>query len=287
MRNSAFFLACVFSFSAFCGTQIRTQAWQEHCKKNAADSELIIKKLHHKENRLSFTNHGGLFDKGVCWWHSRLTRTAQYMAAFDPMAPALSESEAYAQVKRLRNGKPTTFNGYKNLQEFSKVHYKAIQKNLEEWQISSGGFQLGFLDGIRGSTSVPAAELKTLMDTTYGEFSKNRKPIYQVLQLPGVMAHSWLLIDMQPTVDGYEFEVVDSNFLGNQYWSYKNGDTNLFYGDAPFVNYTTYRGKIEEGVLSRRLKETCSNLMKRRNMSDPVLSLDEEVDSIIQMPLQY
>lgn len=255
--------------------------WKQHCQEIAADPQAILKKLNNLQNRLSFRNHGGLFNGGVCWWHSRLTRIAQYLAVFNPNEKPLSAEEVYAQVKRLRQGKPAVFNGFKNFYELSYLHSSEIQKNLEEWQIANGGFQLGFLDGLRGSTFVPADELRSLMDETFELFQSSQKPIYQVLQLPGVTAHAWLISNMITTSNGYQFSVVDSNYFEIQNWNYRYGDTGFFYSGSPFIAYTTRRGVDEEVALTKRLNEVCNATKKRVHILDISNSwpdLDTELD---------
>lgn len=270
-------------------SKIAEVQWKAHCQQVAADPSLFLKKLRSAENRLSFTNHGGIMNGGVCWWHSRLTRIAQYLAVFNPAGKPLTDNEAYGQVKRLRQGKPTTFSGFKNFYDFSIVHSEAIQKNLEEWQITNGGFQLGFLDGLSGSSFVSAKEMKTIMDSNFDLFQTTQKPIYQVLQLPGLTAHAWLIIDMVPTLNGYQFDVVDSNYMPIQSWTYKNGDTGFYFGRSPFVAYTTNRGLDEEKLLTQRLESACldvkgaGNAFQRANLWK---SLDEELDALENIRLQ-
>ncbi|MBL7545971.1 MAG: hypothetical protein JNL11_19285 [Bdellovibrionaceae bacterium] len=282
LLTSLFFFISIVSNQTSAATP--DPLWKKHCQEVTADPAHLLKKLTQTQNKISFTNHGGIFNGGVCWWHSRLTRNFQYIAVFDSSLPAPSEEEAYNLVTRVRNGKATTIPGFNNLYQFSSVHYKAVQTNLEEWQITNGGFGLGFLDGLSGSSSVPASELKTLMDKAYVELTKSQKPIFQVLQLPGITAHSWLLINMIPTSDGYQFEVVDSNYLYNQTWTYRNSATHFWYGGQSFVNYTTRRGRIEEEVIRKRMTDKCTSVQYQVKFHDPVLTMDEEVDAILNGP---
>jgi hypothetical protein len=280
IKNLFIYVALGFPSLAISNTLAMQSLWSQHCQQVATDPGLFLKKLIKSENRLSFNNHGGLLNGGVCWWHSRLTRTSQYLAVFNPDEKPLSELEAYSQVKRLRSGKPTTFNGYKNLYEFSIAHPNAIQKNLEEWQVSNGGFQLGFLDGLTGTTTLPAVEMKILMDKTFQQM-KLQRPLFQVLQLPGITAHAWLITGIQQTDKGYRFQVVDSNYSQIQTWNYQYGDSGFSYGRLPFVNYTTYRGILEEESLSRRLTEVCLNINRPGSQTyfDSWVDIDTELDA--------
>lgn len=259
--------------------------WSQHCQQVAKDPELMIKKLGYYKNRLSFLNDGGIGNAGVCWWHSRLTRIAQYMAVFNPDLPQLSEDEAYFQVHRLRQGKPTTFNGFANFYEFSLVHKKAIQDVLEEWQVINGGFQFGFLDGLRGSTSLPPDEYKAMMDETYELFQRTRKPIYQMLQVPGITAHAWILIDIVRTTTGYKYEVIDSNYSFVMIRNYIIGERH--YSDFKWpmaIPYTTRSGLAEEKLLSDRLSDICSSSKRRITAiknSDQWPDLDDQLLRIL------
>ena len=68
-------IASIFTFSA-------NSASQEEVKFCAEND--VQKKISNSNNRLSFTNSGGLVNGGVCWWHSRFTRNANYVAVFSP-----------------------------------------------------------------------------------------------------------------------------------------------------------------------------------------------------------
>lgn len=292
--NRFLFLLCVlavaFYFSpssaatALSSKMNGTLKWKQHCSNVAATPDLFLRTISQASNRLSFTNHGGLFNGGVCWWHSRLIRAAQYLAVFDASAPKPTLDEAYELVYRLRSGRPVTIPGFNNLHEFSNAFYNVIQQNLEEWQVSNGGFGFGFLDGLMGSTTVPADELKSLMDGAYVEIKKNQKPLYQVLQLPGVTAHAWIIAGMAPTSNGYIFSVVDSNYLSMQTWAYNYGDTHLKYGHLPFVSYTTKRGLKEEALLTKRLNDSCVSLQAKGKLVDAPLTIDEELDLLMGPP---
>lgn len=271
-----------FSFSATPPDAL----WKKHCQQVASDPGIFLKKLLLAQNKISFVNHGGLFNDGVCWWHSRLTRIVQYLAVFDPFRAKPNEDEAYALIKRLREGRATIIPGFSNFLEFSNVHNRQIQENLETWQISDGAFGLGFLEGLMGSDKVEPSELRVLMDEAYSELSHNSRPIFQVLQLPGLKAHAWLLIGMTPTQSGYILDVVDSNYLSNQKWYYQDGLASFYYGNSPFVNYTSYRGRIEEKLISDRLGDVCSSLETSSQIRESPLTLDEELDLVMKSPVR-
>ncbi len=45
----------------------------------------------YKNNRLVFDGSGGIRNGGLCWWHSRLTRSATYLTVYQPDLPKPTE----------------------------------------------------------------------------------------------------------------------------------------------------------------------------------------------------
>jgi hypothetical protein len=86
-------------------------------------------------NLMSFTNHGGLANGGVCWWHSRFQRNALYLTLYKPDLPKPNDEETRDIVAAIRAGDAVVeIPGYKNFAEFSKDKEAAIQRELEKWQ---------------------------------------------------------------------------------------------------------------------------------------------------------
>ena len=183
-------------------------------------------------NRLAFPNKGGLFDIGVCWWHSRFQRNAAYLALFQPKLDKPGEDEVRKLIRDIRYGdRVVEIPGYTNLYDFSRKYSKLIQEELENWQHYDTFILQQWVKGISGKTEVLAKDLKKIMHSLYLSVNEGNI-VFQKLQLVGPIAHSWLVIDMKehPKKDGYELFVVDSNFpTSTRLYSYKFGDTSLSY----------------------------------------------------------
>jgi hypothetical protein len=192
--------------------------------------EYYQKLLLNEENRLSFTNRGGLVNGGVCWWHSRFTRKTAYLAIFRPELPKPSKKKAYDIVLALRMGrKVVTVPGYRNLYEFSRAHKDVIQQRLERWQIGDGFIRQQWAVGLWGGSTVSAKELKERMNKLYKEVVGDNDVAYQVLQIKGVVAHAWLVVDMEKTATGYNLLVIDSNTHSSKVYRYREGMNHLTY----------------------------------------------------------
>ena len=48
------------------------------------DPQILINYSSETTNLMSFKNQGGLFNGGVCWWHSRFQRNIFYLSIFRP-----------------------------------------------------------------------------------------------------------------------------------------------------------------------------------------------------------
>lgn len=207
------------------------------------------------DNQLSFENHGGLGNAGTCWWHSMFTRNANYLAIYHPELPRPSRSEVRQIIMDISaNRGIVEIPGYKNLAEFSYAHSSEIQQALEEGQIVDGGFKFGWVRGVTGNDEVPAAELKTRMDELYLEVANGRIP-YQMLQMKGITAHAWLVVDMKKTDYGYDLRVHDSNYRGTYTVSYEKGMTHV--SDYEAVPYTS-RNELEYAAYKTALKNFCN-----------------------------
>ncbi|MCO4793661.1 MAG: hypothetical protein KC493_08120 [Bacteriovoracaceae bacterium] len=219
------------------GLLLSTQAFAETASQNKAEfcadresSTYYQKLLLNSENRLSFTNRGGLANGGVCWWHSRFTRKAAYLAIYRPDLDKPTKDEAYDIVMSIRLGRKVVIvPGYRNLKEFSRDFRSVIQQRLERWQVGDGFMRQQWLVGVWGGSRVSSDELRERMDKLYEEVVENNDVAYQVLQIKGIVAHAWLVVDMERTANGYRVQVIDSNYLSPKTFTYRHGDTNFNY----------------------------------------------------------
>ncbi len=214
------------------------------------------------ENNLGFRNRGGLANGGVCWWHSRFTRNAAYVAQFRPDLAKPSRGEALNLIHAIRLGQRVVMvPGYSDLQTFAVDFEDEIQKKLEAWQRYDGFSRGQWRRGLAGRSTTTAAGLERSMDKLY-ERILDGEVVYQKLQLRGIVAHAWLVLAMTPFDGGYELTVWDSNYLTPQRHVYRQGMTHLTYNGTQFVPYTEYWVEFER--LQRVAREHCTQTTSRR-----------------------
>ncbi len=234
MRLLSIFI-CLFMASSLWSADLSSS-----CKFHSVKDEISK-----SDNHLSFTNSGGLFNGGVCWWHSRFTRNALYLAQWKPELKKPNKDQAIKIIKKLRRGLGLVeVPGFKNLKEFSRDHEILIRKELERWQINDGAFKVKWVDGLMGTPSMPAHLMSEYMDLLYDVISRTDDLLFLRVQLQGVAAHAWLVKSMIPTADGYRFEVQDSNFLGMSSFDYKRGMTSLNYYGKKFIPYLQFTPEL-------------------------------------------
>ncbi len=201
--------------------------------------------LQNGENLLSFTNHGGLLNGGVCWWHSRFTRNAAYLTIYKPNQPKPTSEEAQDLIKQIRKADNVVIiPGFSNLRHFSRYFSAEIQDELDAWQKGDGFIRQQWIVGLAGRTSTDAEKLQEKMHELYEYVEIEGQIAYQKLQLPGVVAHAWLVIGMKKRSNGYELNIVDSNYLYPYKVAYEYGMESFDYGG--FGNFVPYIGKKGE-----------------------------------------
>lgn len=215
--------------------------------------------LKESQNRLSFRNQGGIGGGGVCWWHSRFLRNATYLVDFKPELPKPNAKQLKKILKRIQKGKKVTIiPGFYNLKDFSATYQIEIQVLLDRWQLKDGLLKQKWITGLKGQAKVSPEKLQTMMNQLY-EYVKLGNIAYQKLQIPGITAHAWLVIDMVKLTSGYKLSVIDSNYIYDvKTYYFRNGYTNFIYpylGD--FVPYTEKKNELSK--LQKVLRKHCSN----------------------------
>jgi hypothetical protein len=164
-------------------------------------------------NRLSFNNDGGLFNGGVCWWHSRLQRSAFYLASFNKHAPKPEPNELKSILRKLRYFKgKVVIPGFENFNQFSSYYNAEIQKLLNKWQIQDGFIYQQWIRGISGSPQdVSSTKYKNRMKSLFERFQKKSIIPWVMWQFKGITSHALLIVGMQKTAKGFVLEVIDSN----------------------------------------------------------------------------
>lgn len=185
---------------------------QSFCERTAEE----IKSMPYSHlNRLSFENDGGLFNGGVCWWHNRFERSSNYLAYFAPQYSKPSSKQAKKIIRELMLRKRVvTIPGYENLYEFSKDQQKLIQRQLNLWQVRDALLNQAWILGLSGKHKTTAKKLEAIMDKLYGRYQKEQAQIFVKLQIKGITAHSFLILKITPTSNGYQIETTDSNYSG-------------------------------------------------------------------------
>ncbi len=203
-----------------------------------------------RANQISFTNRGGLVNGGVCWWHSRLTRKFAYLAVFRPDLPKPSNRKAEKIIKSIRMGKVTEVPGFSNLYDFSRTFGQEIQDRLEKWQKGDGFLRQQWTVGLWGSSETTAAKLKERMDDLYQYVEVEGKLAYQMLQIKGITSHAWLVLNVEKMGNGYELEVLDSNYTSTSTIRYRNGQEtiNSYGGLVPITGKKAELRKLEKAV---------------------------------------
>jgi hypothetical protein len=179
-------------------------------------------------NLLCFINSGGLLGKGVCWWHSRFTRNALYLAYFLPERHRANKSHAREIIRSLMLGnRVVAIPGYSNLRDFSGDRRNEIQKLLEWRQIFEGVVQFAWVNGLAGSSKVSPEKLKAIMDGLHSHTS-SQGAAYVKFQTPGLDAHALIVTGTDPAPDGgYTVRYLDSNQRLEAELAYKPGDRQL------------------------------------------------------------
>lgn len=238
------------------------QSKQEYCARfgtSSSDREIIQDLSSEAINLMAFKNDGGLFNGGVCWWHSRFQRNMLYLSIFRPDLPKPpTSSELQKIIRQVRQGTSVvTIPGYANLAEFSAQNQKYIQKELNDWQLYDGVILGSWIDGLKGDTKVSATTLQAMMNEVYNYVAVEKKIAYQKLQIKGITSHAWLIVGMKQMPSGIDLGFIDSNNPRmSEVYSYKLGDQSFNvkgYGD--FVPYLEF--KREELRLSSVGKDFC------------------------------
>lgn len=229
------------------------------------DQGLIRKALMSPQSRISFHNNGGLFNGGVCWWHSRLQRASVYLVEFRPELSPPSSQQAYKILSALREMKKVVvIPGYPDFESFTREHKVVTQKMLNVWQKIDGFLNFQWIRGISGQSSLDSFEMKKRMDDVFFYFKKTSIPVWLMAQIKGITSHSLLLLNMTERLDGYDLTVIDSNHpLETLKIEYFIGDEFLKNDSYTFVPYVGFQNdfiSIFEALAKRCKSEFATEL---------------------------
>jgi hypothetical protein len=260
-------MALTFSFNVM--SQVTPSQSSEQFCADRSESSFVKSLTQYPQNLLTFQNHGGLGNGGVCWWHSRFQRNALYLTIYKPGEDYPSKEEAVKIISKIRSGKEVvTIRGFKNFSEFSSAYSAQIQKELESWQKSDGIVKFNWVMGLKGNNTVSSEKLEAMMSELYEYVTVKGNIAYEKLQIKGIVAHSWLVINMKKVTDGYDLEVIDSN---SQYqttiYKYRYGQTSFShwaYGEfVPYLERANELDKVNDAILKVCNPEQYKEKMKK------------------------
>lgn len=278
MKSTILAILAFTSFSAMAAITTPSQSEDQFC----ADRETTTYAkdlMKDSSNLMAFANRGGLANGGVCWWHSRFQRNATYLTIYKPSENKPTISEAEKIIGKIRAGKDIIeIPGFRNFQEFSGSYRSLIQRELEKWQKSDGIVKFNWVIGLSGSNEVAAPELKKMMDELYDYVEVQGNIAYQKLQIKGVTAHAWLVVNMKQVDGGYDLEILDSNYqYQTSVYKFRENMTSFYhpyYGN--FVPYLERKGEMDKVTLAI-LKKCNPEEYKRKKKETP--AKDESNDS--------
>lgn len=216
--------------------------------------------IQNQESFIDFNNEGGLFNQGVCWWHSRLTRSANYLTVYRPDLPKpQDEDEVYDLLDRLHNLKQVVeIPGYENFETFTREWKNVVTDYLDQWQIKNG-LKGAWIRGVSGSTDPNPTYMAELMKTLYQKVAVQKRVTYLKLQYPGITAHAWLVVDIKKLTDGYLLYVIDSNYRRVITHRYYQGDGDVRPLREKGVRFVPYIEQEEDfQKMNKAIKAYCS-----------------------------
>lgn len=229
----------------------------------ASKPENFQKLLLESENRLAFLNGNyGLFNEGICWWHSRFERNATLLAIYQPTLPKPDLKQAKKIIDSLSNAEwvfkrhIVEIPGYNNLNEFSQDWEAEIIKRLERWQSYEIFFGFDWLTrGFGLDDQLSPEHLWKTMTILYREVKIRGRLTNLRLKLSGFSSHALLIYDIEKGEDYFKVFYIDSNSTYPE-------STHVFYGDRQFSDYkgAPYIDRnFEYNLALRAQKEFCKN----------------------------
>jgi hypothetical protein len=124
-------------------------------------------KLNDSSNRLAFTNQPGPMNIGMCWWHSRMQRNANYLLDFQSRAAQPTTDQAWQIIKNLSHTDAVqAVGGYPDLSTFYATLSAEMNESIGQWQMSDSFLKFGWANGL-ASSEVDAGAFPLSKRTTY------------------------------------------------------------------------------------------------------------------------
>ncbi|MGE3975204.1 MAG: hypothetical protein AB7F59_11830 [Bdellovibrionales bacterium] len=224
-------------------------------------------------NHLAFSNYGGLFNGGVCWWHSLFQRASLYLVVFRPELSKPALTQAKLLIHSIAAGKRVIeIPGYSNMLDFSRDYESLIQSKLEEWQKIDGFLKFAWIQGLSGSTSTSPDIIKRNITQFHTLLTTQYEIPWVMLQLKGIASHSILPVGINTTSIGVTIPHLDSNYIGRVLqFSYVFGERSLY--TSGYGHFVPYLGRHSDfSYFYRAANEYCSSEPKVVPPSEEVLS---------------
>ena len=204
---------------------------------------------------------------GLCWWHTRMQRNAHYLGYFSSSDARPSKEDAWKIIKKFTStGDVVLVPGYVSLRQFSDEYSQEMTEALGQWQIVDSFVKQGWIHGLAGSSTAKPEKIVKGMDELSVEVNDKHKLVYQVLEMPGLEAHAWIVSGIQKDQWGYRMQVVDSNFTNMQEARYYSGSTTIEYNGYPnFVPVTEHDGELRS--IQKSVTNFCSSIQQPAGLS--------------------
>lgn len=162
---------------------------------------------------MAFPNQGGLFNGGVCWWHSLFQRSAIYLTVYRPELPKPNRDQAKKLIHSIAAGRRVVeIPGYHNFREFTQAWPKEVQAKLEAWQMQDGALKWAWVQGLQGSPTADPAVIAKTLNFVISRAETAGALEYTMWQFPGITAHASINIEGETKNGAYAVSHIDSNF---------------------------------------------------------------------------
>lgn len=178
------------------------------CKMRAED---FLAKAAHPSNLTANFNTSGPLGTGLCWWHSKMQRSAIYLAVFDqPQMPKPTRAEALHILAKLRDlSEVVSIPGFSSWFDFTSAYREEFYQILAHWEVRDT-VQLEFLKGLR----IPRTSPETLQKISQ-EVNDYKRLTFLLLKKPLLEGHSWLAQSFELEGANFKMGFIDSNRPSN------------------------------------------------------------------------
>lgn len=231
-------------------SSLSSQNKEAYCQSTSHD---LMQRLCLLKGKLGHSNAGGIFglSTGVCWWNSQFHRKVTYLTYCDPKKPShYSDEETANIIKSIGKFKVTAINGYDSFHSFitdpKYPNRKNILQKYLQTQMGKSTVTFEWINGLRNrSNKKPRSEeliqkqveeIEHMMSTVKPLKRFDSFPVYGVMQIPGVAAHSMLIYELNKITDAQ----------GRVYYKMKTHDPS-YQDDNRFLGVESFNFDVESG----------------------------------------